>query len=463
MKTILSTLSFFFISTISLMATHNRAGEITVRQLDDFTVEVSVFTYTKLSSFNADRDTIPVNWGDGNIEWIPRVNGVDGNGELIENDIKKNIYQYTHTYANIGSFLISVTDPNRNAGIININAPLSDNVPFHIQTEFTLIDMAPGAINTSPVLLEAPVDIAFVDQPFIHVPNAFDFDGDSLAYSLTIPMSGIDLMATNYQFPTAFGSPLNNNMILDPATGILTWTAPQLAGEYVIAILITSYRNGQETDRMIRDMQITVLDDEEELPCQIAFLGAEEDIVNPVSLGDTVRLTFEISEPDMDQDLFITSSSGLYDFYNNNATFETDINGNTGTATFEWVVRTEHLRQHSYQLVVQASGSENSDALSSFAVFRFRTVDFVSSNKAPELARIKAYPNPAKDIFYVETDLTYPLTYSIIDNKGSLLKQGMIKSIQDPINLATLTNGYYHVQLFAKNGENIFAPLVISR
>ncbi len=462
MKTTFTTLFFLFIFIIPTMATHNRAGEIAVRQLDDLTIEVSVFTYTKLSSVPADRDTISVNWGDGNIEQIPRVNGIDGDGEPMENDTKKNIYQYTHTYSNIGSFLISVTDPNRNAGILNINAPLPENVPFHIQTEFTLVNMTPGTINTSPTLLEAPVDIAFLGQPFVHVPNAFDLDGDSLSYSITTPLYDVNLDAPNYQFPTSLNPGPNNIMFLDPVTGVLTWTSPQFAGEYVVAILITSYRNGQETDRMIRDMQILVKD-ENELASQIAYLGAEEDVVNPVSLGDTVRVTFDISEPDMDEDLFITSTCGLYNFYNNNATFETDIIDNTGTAVFEWVVKEEHLRQFPYQLVVQASGSEDSDAISSFAVFRFRTTDVVSSDGEPVLTSIKAYPNPAKDLFFIETDLSYPLNYLIIDSKGSLLRKGVITEAQHPIDISSLSNGYYYIQLFDKNQNSVQTPLVISR
>lgn len=463
MKTIYFTLLAILFTTYQSEATHNRAGEITIRQIDDLTIEVSLTTYTKPSSSSVDRDTLPINWGDGNIENIPRTNGPNNDGEFLANDIKKNIYQKTHTYATMGTFLISMTDPNRNQGILNLNPPNSDNVPFHIQTSFTLVDMNPGDVNTTPILLEAPIDIAFTGQPFVHVPNGFDIDGDSLSYELALPLFDIDMIVPNYFSPTEINPGQNNQIYLNPETGVFTWASPQLAGEYVITFLIKSYRNGQETDRIIRDMQITVKDLPEAAP-NIVFLGAQEDVVIPVSLGDTVRVSFDISEPDVDQDLFISSSCGLYDFYNSNATFDAVVNGNTGTAVFEWIVKEEHLRQYSYQLVVQAVGSESSEALSSFAVFRFRTADFVSGNKEILTSvNNNLYPNPANDLLFLETDLAYPLDYILLDSRGSLLRKGVFRTEDQAVNVEGLANGSYYLQLIGGDGRQTGLPFIIAR
>ena len=73
----------------NLLATHNRAGEITYVQLSNLTIRATLITYTKTSSVGADRDTLSINWGDGSFTNVKRSNG---NGQPLPNDIKKNIY-----------------------------------------------------------------------------------------------------------------------------------------------------------------------------------------------------------------------------------------------------------------------------------------------------------------------------------------------------------------------------------
>ena len=60
-------------------ATHNRAGEISIEQVGDctqsLTVRATIVTYSKASSFMADRDTLTICWGDGTCQRIDRQNG----------------------------------------------------------------------------------------------------------------------------------------------------------------------------------------------------------------------------------------------------------------------------------------------------------------------------------------------------------------------------------------------------
>ena len=140
----------------------------------------------------------------------------------------------------------------------------------------------------------------------------------------------------------------------------------------------------------------------------------------------------------------------------NVATFDAAVIGNDGTATFEWVVREEHVRQYPYQLVVQAVGSESADAFASFALFRFRTADFMVSSEEPYKERYsdnQVYPNPASAYFFVETDLDYPLEYVLVDFKGATLRKGVLVKRNEKIEVKTLANGYYYLQLLAKNGS----------
>ncbi|MCA9346873.1 gliding motility-associated C-terminal domain-containing protein, partial [Candidatus Saccharibacteria bacterium] len=109
-------------------ATHNRAGELLYEYISPLSYKVTVITYSKISdiSQNADRDSLDLDWGDGTVETVVRTNGpiVGGvpNGELIGNDIKKNIYiSGVHSYSGaLPFYIISVTDQNRIADIVNI-------------------------------------------------------------------------------------------------------------------------------------------------------------------------------------------------------------------------------------------------------------------------------------------------------------------------------------------------------
>ncbi len=135
------------LTTSMLFATHNKAGEIQVIQLDFLRYEAVIKTYTQFSSTNVDRDSLEICWGDGACEWVQR-----NNSDLLENDTRFNAYTAQHIYTNEGDYTISMTDNNRNGGIANINGANSDNVAFHIETNFT----ASATINNPPLFLNPP-------------------------------------------------------------------------------------------------------------------------------------------------------------------------------------------------------------------------------------------------------------------------------------------------------------------
>ena len=94
-------------------ATHNRAGEIHIRQIGPLTIEATIITWTKASSVNADRDTLIICWGDGSpCQNVPRSNG-GGEGIFYPGDLKYNTYVAVHTFAGPSTYRISMTDPNR--------------------------------------------------------------------------------------------------------------------------------------------------------------------------------------------------------------------------------------------------------------------------------------------------------------------------------------------------------------
>jgi len=74
--------------------------------------------YTKTSSPADDsRIYMPISWGDGSGDEIPRIYF-----QPIPNvsDMSLNIYKGNHTFPGPASYTISVEDPNRNFGVLNI-------------------------------------------------------------------------------------------------------------------------------------------------------------------------------------------------------------------------------------------------------------------------------------------------------------------------------------------------------
>jgi hypothetical protein len=197
-------------------STHNRAGEITYRSLVGLTYEVTILTYTYTPS-PADRQQLDISWGDGSISTLQRTLKVN-----LPNDVSRNIYVGTHTYSGPGTFKLSVFDPNRNAGVINI--VYSVNVPFYIESVLRVSQFL--GTNSSPVLLNPPLDHGCVNKPFWHNPGAYDPDGDSIVYSLIACKGELGLAIPHFTMPQA-----SQYISIDPHTGTLSWINPVMRGE----------------------------------------------------------------------------------------------------------------------------------------------------------------------------------------------------------------------------------------
>ena len=345
-----------------LHATHNRAGEILIRQTGALTIEATVVTYTKTSSTSADRDSVTIEWGDGKKTTVARSNGPKnknnvGNGEELQNNIKKNIYKAEHTYAGfLPFFVITMTDPNRNAGILNVNPPYSDNVQFSLATTFTFLSAQFQGVNSTPILLQPPIDFGCVGQVFIHNPNAYDIDGDSLYYQLTEPRAAPGVKVPNYTYPNKItGSGTGTNLLtLNEKTGDLVWDSPQRAGEYNVTIMIIEFRQGVAIDTLIRDMQIDIKNDCKNEP---PVINGGNDIC--VVAGQLVE--FKISATDANntpnlQKVALTALGGPFQTKYSPATFNAPkgYQNDPVSGTFRWQTTCEHISNQYYSVVFKA-------------------------------------------------------------------------------------------------------------
>ncbi len=330
-------------------ATHQRAGEITYRHLNDLTYEITITTYTFAPS-QADRCVLTINWGDGQSAEISRSNGPSGTtpalqpcdhiGEMVGPDIRKNIYIGVHTYPSASTYRIWLEDPNRNMGIQNI--PNSVDVPLYIETVL-VINPFLGS-NSSPQLLLPPIDNGCIGNPYIHNPGAYDPNGDSLSYKLVTPRGAGGLNILGYELPSLVDEVNPGTFTLDPITGDILWDSPTIQGEYNFSFIIEEWRNGVRIGYVTRDMQVNIVACDNRPP----VLSIVTDTC--VIAGTTLEVNITATDPDMDM-MDITASGGPLVVASSPATFQvvTDSIG-LMRARLLWSTTCAHVRNQTYQV-----------------------------------------------------------------------------------------------------------------
>lgn len=336
-------------------ATHNRAGEITYVQTGPLTITMTVTTYTKTSSLQADRDSIEIFWGDGSSEFIQRTNG---NGTPLGNDVKLNTYTKDHTYPGRATYTIGFADPNRVANILNVNYPNSVEVEFFLSTTFTFLDPQFQGTNSSAILLQPPIDKACANKIFIHNPNAYDPDGDSLSYELVVPKMSATNEVPGYLFPNEVSPGLLNKITLDPITGDFVWNTPRQQGEYNIAIKVNEWRRGVLLNSIIRDMQILVIACENDPP----VIDVIQEIC--VIAGEEINLPIVVNDPNTGDKVGLFASGGPFIVEKNKATIENNNGFQTPeyTTNFVWQTTCNHISDRYYQVVFRAVDDHFTDS-----------------------------------------------------------------------------------------------------
>jgi gliding motility-associated-like protein len=333
---ILALLSFSF---FNLSATHNRAGEITYVQLSDLTYKITITTFTYTLSY-ADRPQLTVEWGDNSTSVANRDSIFS-----LPNYYRKNVYTITHTYPGPGVYKIVVQDPNRNFGVRNI--PNSVNVVFSIRT-ILIVNPAMGR-NDTPVLLNPPYDKAARGHIFIHNPAAYDPDGDSLSYMLTVCTRDDGKPIENYSYPLA-----SKKFYVDSISGDLVWDSPVDTGKYNVAMEIQEWRNGRKISIVERDMQIEVFNTKNNPPVN----GPLKNLC--VEAGDTID--FLITSTDKDNDnIILKATSGVFNFPVCSAQFlfVSSIPG-SATSRFRWITCHKNVRGQPYDVIIK-SEDDNAD------------------------------------------------------------------------------------------------------
>jgi len=367
MKKFYTYIIYFSLIFIKLKATHNRAGEITFKHIEGYTYEFTITTYTYTPSF-ANRDYLTIEWGD-NTSSIAYM--APGYPIRLPDNYRHNVYKAIHTFPGPGIYQILMQDPNRNLGVKNI--PNSVNVVFAIKTIF-IINGNIGD-NNSPILLNPPKDKAALGHRFIHNPAAYDPDGDSLSYELSICLEQDGKPIKNYSLPS-----YSDTLYVDSKTGDLIWESPTDTGKYNIAMTIYEWRNGIRISSIQRDMQIEVFKTDNNPP------ENPESQYYCIESGKTI--TLRLTTTDKDGDKIIQQLYGGPLILNNNpASYVIESNGyGYSTLKFEWNTNCSHIRKLPYQITLKSQDINNDISLVDIDNYYIKVI-------APPIKKIKAIPS----------------------------------------------------------------------
>ena len=358
----------FFITNaicIQLYGTHIRAGEIIAKRISNtsLTYEFTIIGYTDTGS-EVQFGGGSFNFGDGNTIDVLEDKAISFEKFLLENQIALNLFKVVHTFQAPGRYVVSYFEQNRNDGILNMNN--SVDTPFFIETEI-LIDPFFG-LNNTPVLLIPPIDNGAVSIKYIHNPGAYDPDGDSLSYELTIPKQDKGFNVSNYRFPNAIEFYDNFNQgnedangpptfTLDSLIGDLIWNAPGKEGEYNFAFRVIEWRKvGDEWFKLgyvTRDMQVIIEETDNERPI------IEQLPPICVEVGTLLKDTVDGSDPDGDQ-IKMEAFGGPFEFLSSPAKFfpyPPAFKNSPSQLFFEWQTDCSHVRKRAYEIEFKITDS----------------------------------------------------------------------------------------------------------
>nr|WP_295934046.1 gliding motility-associated C-terminal domain-containing protein [uncultured Dyadobacter sp.] len=352
-------LLLLFVSLTEAMATHFRAGEITAKRISSLTYEVKLSAYFDVSPRGIDAANAAnfVDFYFGS-EGPFRVDRVRGSIRNIGNNTTYNEYVTTFTFPSAGKYQISVEMDNRNANTLNLNNGVgTDGLNFYVHS---ILEINPTfGPNQTPVLLNPPIDLAAVGQRYVHNPNAFDADGDSLAYKMYVPqlsIGGGKGQNIPYQDPNRIGAPGQTEagaspatFSINPTTGDIVWDAPARAGQYNIAFVVEEWRDGVLIGQIIRDMQILVGDARNDRP----LMQPLPDIC--VEAGTLINQPVTATDKNGDK-LNLTSTGGVYESSLVSpalAKFTVAQQGTQGTVSgiFSWQTSCNHVRLEPYDVL----------------------------------------------------------------------------------------------------------------
>lgn len=166
-------------------------------------------------------------------------------------------------------YIITVQRCCRIQNVANVSGSGTAGITYTIQLNTNRASGAP-LTNSSPVFAQKDAVIVCANNGFTFPLEATDPDGDELRYSFTGGLNTPSNEAKPYPplappFASVFynngfsaQTPLGSNVTINPATGLITGTAPGISGEYVVAVIVEEFRQGVKIGEGRKELHLTV-------------------------------------------------------------------------------------------------------------------------------------------------------------------------------------------------------------
>lgn len=375
------------ISGIAAQASHLMGGQITSKNVGGLTYEITLTIYRDTLGIPVDPSYV-INYSD--------TSGVNLTATAITpgpivfgNGVEKYVYTGTITFLASGTYDVWFENCCRNAAILNIPSPGS----FHLANKL-LVD----STNSSPEFLNDPITVAQLGVPFTYNPLPFDMDGDSIAWLLDIPQEGFGTAAST---PAAgYVLPSSDTLVpftMDPVSGEITFL-PNIAGNFVVSMLVNEYRAGVKIGEIRRDMQIIVVPSVN-TPSPISLISTNAPFSGKnytIAPGTTFNFTVIANDPDGYAINF--SSNGEAYRLANPATFTSNATMGTATGSLTWTPNASNERSRPYIIGLRLNepyGIYNFNSDISIYL-RVQTATGIN-NPAKTDTKFTVYPNPTSD------------------------------------------------------------------
>jgi len=139
----------------------------------------------------------------------------------------------------------------RNNAILNLQNASSQN--SYLETTMNTLT---NPCNNSPAFTAQPIPYVCINQPVNYSYGVVETDGDSLYYTLVSALGGSG-MPLGYNGGYSATAPMPG-MVLNPQTGLLTFT-PTTLGNFVVVVMVQEYdSNGNLLGTVMRDIQFVV-------------------------------------------------------------------------------------------------------------------------------------------------------------------------------------------------------------
>lgn len=195
----------------------------------------------------------PINicFGDGVTASVKRTSYAQG-----EPGIAIATFETTHTYSSSGIFQISVQDDFRSGDVLNF--------PNSIYSKFFVWTVINTQIGNSTPEFEDLTLSASVGQVYETDLGPKTTDKDSISYKL-VRLSkpspgtcGVRMTAYDYTYPNDVSK--TGTFKIDATRNKLVWTAPELAGTYLFAVVASEWHDGVVISETYREGLITASD-----------------------------------------------------------------------------------------------------------------------------------------------------------------------------------------------------------